>query len=581
MSDALPQSSRLDLPLPLLPQTALESSVLASTILESLADAVVVYDAAGRLVESNPAAVTLFGLARPGRREALAIPIAEREAGAAFFTLEGQPLPREDWPAVRVLRGETFTGADTLDLVVHTANGQARILNISGAPLLDAHRQVTGAVCVCRDMTERTRLERELAQRAAELETIFTTQVEGVVFIDTTGRIVRMNEAQRQLLAARGIDPTTAHIATWAQQVPPRDAAGQPFPVKQLPYYRALRGETVTGEQAVEVRQRALDGRDIVLRISGAPVRDGAGGRILGAVLTTYDVTEQRRLEQQRLEMMRVVAHDLTNPVAAVRLYFQAQQRRLRQGQPPFQPDDALLGEMDYALERMERLLDDLRVATRVELGLLALQRTRQDVAALCRAEAAAQQAVTGRVVAVETPRGPVWAEVDRERLGQVIANLLSNALKYSPADQPVGVTVRVQGALGALGALGAQGGTELAGTALRAGTAGVPGDGDGVPGVVPEPESGSEPESGPGVPGVVEVAVRDGGPGIALEEQGRLFEQFHRVAGIRAQSGASGLGLGLYISKAIVTQHGGTIGVESAPGAGSTFWFRLPLAPT
>lgn len=509
--------------LPPVPSAPFASPELAGAVVDALADAVVVYDAAGRILGGNPAAVALLGLTQPSGQDAWAIPVAERAHAIELRTLAGQPLSAEDWPTVRALRGETLAGAATADVVVHTLAGRELILNVSGAPLHDEQGQVIGAVCVCRDITERVQLEREVATRAAELESIFATQAEAVVFADRTGRIVRMNAAQRQLLASRGVDPDAEYIQSWAQYTAPHDALGQPVPPERLPFYRALRGETVTGEQAVELYQRTQDGLDLVIRVSGAPVRD-TQGRILGAVLTTFDVTPQRRLEQQRLAVMRVVAHDLANPVAAVRLYLQTQQRRVDQGYPPFTPGDPLFHQLDYGLTRMQRLLDDLRVATQVELGTLDLRCARQDVAALCREEAAAQQGVTGRTIDVQTPTVPVWAMVDRERLGQVIANLLTNALKYSPEDQPVTVSVQV-------------------------------------------------------ADGRVRVAVRDTGPGIPAHEQRHLFEQFHRVAGIQAHDGAGSLGLGLYISKAIIVQHGGELGVESAVGVGSTFWFCLPLA--
>lgn len=524
MSEVLRVPDRHDIPLPQPLETPVAPLELASAILDSLADAVVVYDAAGRLVGGNPAAGSLLHLELPGRTASLAIPIAERKGGLDLLTLEGQPLPREKWPAVRVLRGEKLAGANTVDVVARTLDGQERVLNISGAPLLNAQGQVEGAVCMLRDITQRKQLERELAMHVAELESIFATQVEGVVFADTTGSIVRMNEAQRRILVSRGVNPDAESIETWAQETAPRDAMGRPIPIERLPFYRALRGETVTDGQAVELYQRTPDGEDLVLLVSGAPVRDSQG-RVLGVVLTTYDVTQQRRLEQQRLDIMRVVAHDLANPVAAVRLYIQTQQRRLAQGQPAFVPDDELLSQMDHGLTRMQRLLDDLRVATKAELGTLDLQRERRDLCALCREEAAAQQAISDRTVRVETPPQPVWTEIDRERIGQVIANLLTNAHKYSPVDRPVDVTVRIAG-------------------------------------------------------GNARVEVRDAGPGIPTQDQPHVFDKFHRAAGIEARDRSGGLGLGLYISKVIVTQHGGEIGVESAVGTGSTFWFSVPLAP-
>lgn len=164
------------------------SPELASAIIESLADAALVYDAVGRVVSANPAAASLFGLTLPDRRAAIAVPMNEREAVVELMALEGRPLAREEWPAVRVLRGESLTGAQTLDAIVQTPDGHERILNISGAPLVDAKGDVLGAVCVCRDISVRKRLERELADTAAELESIFATQVEAVAFIDTTVR---------------------------------------------------------------------------------------------------------------------------------------------------------------------------------------------------------------------------------------------------------------------------------------------------------------------------------------------------------------------------------------------------------
>jgi signal transduction histidine kinase len=118
-----------------------------------------------------------------------------------------------------------------------------------------------------------------------------------------------------------------------------------------------------------------------------------------------------------------------------------------------------------------------------------------------------------------------VWA--DAERIGQVVTNFLTNALKYSPEDRPVGVGLRMSG-------------------------------------------------------GWARVSVRDAGPGIALDEQERIWQRFQRIEGIEVQSGTSvGLGLGLYIARTAIERHRGQIGVSSAPGKGSTFWFALPVERT
>lgn len=119
----------------------------------------------------------------------------------------------------------------------------------------------------------------------------------------------------------------------------------------------------------------------------------------------------------------------------------------------------------------------------------------------------------------------PLWA--DSGRIGQVVVNYLTNALKYSEADCPITVRVTTHA-------------------------------------------------------GQVTVVVQDHGPGLPPEEQARVWDRFHRAPGIEVLSGSGvGLGLGLHICKTIITNHGGQVGVDSMVGAGSTFWFTLPLTTT
>src|SRR5262249_42137869 len=133
---------------------------------------------------------------------------------------------------------------------------------------------------------------------------------------------------------------------------------------------------------------------------------------------------------------------------------------------------------------------------------------------------------VSDRTVRLDLPaKRLVPALADADRIGQVVTNYLTNALKYSPPDRPVAVSLTVR-------------------------------------------------------KHQARVAVRDEGPGLPHGEQVRVWEPFHRVPGITVQSaGGESLGLGLHICKIIVEAHGGKVGVESEVGAGSTFWFSLPLA--
>ncbi len=192
-----------------------------------------------------------------------------------------------------------------------------------------------------------------------------------------------------------------------------------------------------------------------------------------------------------------------------------------------------LLNRTDRQTLRLDRLVGDLLDVSRIQAGNLDLRLEPCDLAGVVR-EAVEEQRASWpeRRLTLALPAGPIAVMADDDRIGQVVTNYLTNALKYSPAREPVAVMVRVEQARAKRG----------------------------------------QPR--------VRVQVRDLGPGLLTDEQARIWERFHRAPGITLQSGSGvGLGLGLYIAKTIVERHGGTVGVESAPEAGSTFWFTLPLA--
>ncbi|MGE5333622.1 MAG: sensor histidine kinase, partial [Nitrososphaerota archaeon] len=154
------------------------------------------------------------------------------------------------------------------------------------------------------------------------------------------------------------------------------------------------------------------------------------------------------------------------------------------------------------------------------------------DLVTLCQQEVRPMQMAEMRELHVNLPDEPVMVQADRDRIGQVLANLLSNADRYSPIEQPITLTLRIERETTAVG--GAQ----------------------------------------------VRVLIRDEGAGIPEQEQAHVWERFHRAVGTQPRPGTGvSLGLGLYISREIIERHGGTMGLESAPGKGSTFWFTLPLA--
>jgi signal transduction histidine kinase len=232
-----------------------------------------------------------------------------------------------------------------------------------------------------------------------------------------------------------------------------------------------------------------------------------------------------------------IASHELRTPLTSLKLSLQLAERRLRKltrersgelyaNDFELQPAVEQVSSTTHQVERLERLVNDLVDVSRVQASKLELRPDSADLVALVRDVVQEQeQAAPERTIRLHYPADlSVPVSVDAGRIEQVVTNYLTNALKYSPADRPVDIGVEV------------------------------------------------EPEQ-------VRVWVRDQGPGIFIEEQEQIWGRFHRAKGVEVQTGGGvGLGLGLYISRMIVERHQGQVGVDSAPGSGSTFWFTLPL---
>lgn len=252
-----------------------------------------------------------------------------------------------------------------------------------------------------------------------------------------------------------------------------------------------------------------------------------------------------RATNERMDEFLGLASHELRSPLTSIKMALNLAARRLGRLAAPAQASaataapegtleaalDAVLSTLSLAeheVDRQNRLVGDLLDVTRIRAGKLDYHVARCDVAAIVRDAVEAQRlAWPGRAITLDAPAGDLPADADAHRIEQVVTNYLTNALKYSGEDAPVVVALRRE--------------------EMRA-----------------------------------RLEVRDRGPGLTRAQQEHIWERFHRAQGIEQQSGqGAGLGLGLYICRTIVEHHGGTVGVKSARGAGSTFWFTLPLAPS
>ncbi len=287
-------------------------------VFDAMSDAVLVYDAQANLQEMNSAARALFRLdAVQPDPDLVQRSYTERVAHADIRDMRGQPLDHERWGIPRLLRGEAITADDALDVRIRRGDGEEAIFSLTGATIRDGAGNISGAVLVCRDVTERRRLGHEVRERAAQLEATFQAMVNGMVIYDADGQIIGMNPAAQILFgAAAEPDFIGRPIGVRTRQIAVFDGQGQPLAPENWPGTRILRGEVLVGAQAMDVMFHTRDGHEVWTTVTGAPVRDG-DGHITGGIVVYHDVTERQQAQRRThdtltalLAMAEALVHD-------------------------------------------------------------------------------------------------------------------------------------------------------------------------------------------------------------------------------------------------------------------------------
>ena len=358
-------------------------------------------------------------------------------------------------------------------------------------------------------VVERERAERALGRRLADLRAVLDATAEAICLSDLDGAVRFVNTAMEDLW--RGLE-ITDDGSIWSRLLELAERSADP-----ATFAEGVRSLAETPTESAGGDFELVDGRSFVAY--SVPVEDG--GELDGRIFVFRETTAEREVERLKEEFLASVSHELRTPLTSVLGYTES----LRAGDFGSLDDDQVhaLRVVERNAGRLNRLIDDLLFTARIESQSLDLQLEELDLSTLAAesvqaAEPGAEGQGVGLVLAVE----PVRVEGDRLRLGQLLDNLVSNAVKFTPD----GGTVTVS--------LGARGGEA-----------------------------------------VLEIA--DTGIGIPADEQDRLFERFYRASTARERS-IEGTGLGLVIARAIAEAHGGRIGFESKEGAGTTFRVGLPL---
>ena len=339
----------------------------------------------------------------------------------------------------------------------------------------------------------------EVENERNKLSTLFLHMTDGVVAFGPTGLMIHCNPAATKMLA-RNLDPTVTFDSVFGE-----DAEFQ----KLL---------TLKRSEYLECQKRAGD-RELELFMAPFSSDQSVGG----AMVVIHDVTEQRKSEQTRREFVANVSHELRTPLTNVKSYAET---ILSAGDDlPPELRNNFLGVIVSEADRMTRIVKDLLTLTKFDYGKMEMNISRFSFAEAVQNvhKAVALDAQNhGHTLTLDCPDDLPSVDGDRERIEQVIMNIVSNAIKYTPDGGKIAIT---------------------------AGTTGKS----------------------------VFVRISDNGIGIPEKDLPRLFERFYRVDKARSRE-SGGTGLGLSIAKEILNQHKGDIRIESVYGEGTDVTITLPI---
>lgn len=409
-------------------------------------------------------------------------------------------------------------GRRTCELRMRHRDGSLRLVDVVVTNLLHV-RGVEGMVLTAHDITDRHAAAEALARQYQEAE---TARGEARATLDAAGDAMMVVSPEGQVLA---LNRSFEEIFLLRE----RDLRGEPFDrvraqlaprfADPAAFPAAVRAAARGDDGALHLAQRWPTPRDLAL--SSSPVRKPSGEPI-GRLYSFRDVTRERAVDRMKSEFVALVSHELRTPLTSIKGYVElllaGEVGDLDEEQARF------LEVVQRNANRLMGLISALLDLSRLEAGKIELQRQPLDVGQIARQilESFAPQLASHRQTArlqLDPLVPPVYG--DPERVAQVLTNLVSNAQKYTPDGGTITVAASSMGAS-------------------------------------------------------VRIDVRDTGVGMTAEEQAQLFTRFYRAQN-RATQQVSGTGLGLAITKSLVELHGGTIAVESARGAGSTFTVLLP----
>jgi NtrC-family two-component system sensor histidine kinase KinB len=352
----------------------------------------------------------------------------------------------------------------------------------------------------------------ELLAAEQQAQAVIDSLPDPVMVFDPDGHLIAVNRATEISLRVQVADETSDPLA--------------PAPPEVRALIEKVRAHVMAGRgsyqsKGLEEALRTTLGDQEAFLLPRATAVSTEGGSIIGVAILLQDVTRLMRFDELKSNLVATVAHEFRTPLTSLRM---ALHLCLEQAVGPITEKQAdLLYVARQDTERLQQIVDDLLDLSRIQSGRIELHQRPVDAASIARDAAQAFRApaeAKGIDLRLELLPSLGTVVADPERIDLAFANLVGNAVKYTPAGGRIAISAERRD-------------------------------------------------------GVVRYAVTDSGPGVPPELRQAIFEKFFRRPGATTP----GAGLGLFIAKEIVEAHAGKIGVEGQPGAGSTFWFELPVA--
>lgn len=467
-----------------------EKSLILSAIIDSTEDAIISKSLNGIITSWNPAAQRIFGY-RP-----------EEIVGQSVLKLI--PEDRQDEETLilsRLRRGERVQYFHTKRL---NKSGALIDVSLSISPVKDKNGAIIGVSKIARDITDLIAAEKQ----SAMLSAIVSFSDDAIISKDLNSIVTSWNNSAERIFGYTASEMIGQSIV---KLIPEDRLQEEPEIIARL-----KSGERV---DHFETKRLTKYGKLLDVSLTISPVMD-LTGRIIGISKIARDITEKKQEEQRKNDFIAIASHELKTPLTSMRSYVQLALVKARDLAD--KSIEKMLVRAETQTSKMTMLIQDFLNVSRLEEGKMSLNLSKFSLSQLLEEILSDTLTLNTTHQITYEPCKDVSITADREKIGQVLLNLIGNAIKYSPDGTTIIVRCEIKKEH-------------------------------------------------------VEFSVIDQGYGISAADQSRLFERFYRVNDER-QYRVSGFGIGLYLVSEILKLHGGAVKVQSDLGRGSKFSFTLPF---